>query len=248
MSKTKIGIIICVVILMGFVGYFAYEYFGSNTSKVDDVINITNNNNKFLKDKKVTFDNKKNIYLIDNQYEVQKKNGYFVMNVNNDSDGLVYCAFVADYESGNFDLDADGVYNTCLKTLDGTIDYGVIHVEKQGSYKQLIFNYVDKTRLISDVVYNFDDKIKFSAMDYLISKDLVVISDISSGKSEELNVFNVCGSINNAATKVLEISLYDGEKNLIFKKPLNFNNNKFCSSFEDISTVPIYFSINYKNS
>ena len=48
MSKTKIGIIICVLILMGFVGYFAYEYFGSNTSKVDDVINITNNNNKFL--------------------------------------------------------------------------------------------------------------------------------------------------------------------------------------------------------
>ena len=48
MSKTKIGIIICVVILMGFVGYFAYEYFGSNTSKVDDVINITNNNNKFF--------------------------------------------------------------------------------------------------------------------------------------------------------------------------------------------------------
>ena len=121
MTKTKIGIIICVLILMGFVGYFAYEYFGSNTSKVDDVINITKNNNKFLKDKKVTFDNKKNIYLIDNQYEVQKKNGYFVMNVNNDSDGLVYCAFVADYESGNFDVDADGVYNTCLKTLDGTI-------------------------------------------------------------------------------------------------------------------------------
>ena len=69
MSKTKIGIIICVVILMGFVGYFAYEYFGSNTSKVDDVINITNNNNKFLKDKKVTFDNKKNIYL--NNKELQ---------------------------------------------------------------------------------------------------------------------------------------------------------------------------------
>ena len=76
MSKTKIGIIICVLILMGFVGYFAYEYFGSNTSKVDDVINITNNDNKFLQDKKVTFDNKKNIYLIDNQYEVQKKSGY----------------------------------------------------------------------------------------------------------------------------------------------------------------------------
>lgn len=248
MSKTKIGIIICVVILMGFVGYFTYEYFGSNTSKVDDVINITNNNNKFLKDKKVTFDNKKNIYLIDNQYEVQKKNGYFVMNVNNDSDGLVYCAFVADYESGNFDVDADGVYNTCLKTLDGTIDYGVIHVEKQGSYKQLIFNYVDKTRLISDVVYNFDDKIKFSATDYLISKDLVVISDISSGKSEELKLFNVCGSVNNSVSNELEISLFDKERNFILKKPIVFNNNKFCTTFDNLNIEPIYFSINYKNS
>lgn len=248
MSKTKIGIIICVLILMGIGGYFAYEYFGGSTSKDDDVINITNSNNKFLKDKKVTFDNKKNIYLIDNQYEIQKKSGYFVMNINNENDGLIYCAFVADYESGNFDVDADGVYNTCLKTLDGTIDYGVIHVEKQGNYKQLIFNYVDKTRLISDVVYNFDDKIKFSATDYLISKNLVVISDISSGKSEELKLFNVCGSVNNNVSNELEISLFDKERNFILKKPIVFNNNKFCTTFDNLNIKPIYFSINYKNS
>lgn len=249
MSKTRIGIVICLFLLLGFAGYFGYEYFDvGNSDKTDEIIDVTNNSNKLLKDKKVTFDNKKNVYLIDDKYEFQKKKGYFIMNIQEDTDGIVYCSFVADYEAGNFDMDADAVYNTCLKTLDGTIDYGVIHVEKQGSNKQLVFNYVEKTKLLSDVVYSFNDKIKLSASEYLISKDAVVISGISSGMSEELNLFNICGSSKNNISNKLEVSLFDKDKNFISSEQIDFIDNKFCVAFENLVMEPNYFSLNYKNS
>jgi len=238
MSKTKIGIIICLIILFVLGGLLGYSY-------VSDIYNGKNNiNQDFLSDE--DYFKNKTVKIIGDTIEIDgriitKKSGYYLMNVASGDEEL-YCNFVGAVQK-KLGVSYDDALNVCLKTISGEVDYGVIHSERKNDNVILSVNYNEKTKVMPENVSLFGDIIKLDDNVYLKSGN-VIINNISYGTTESLNLFNLCGYVKgNLGT--LNISLYDKDKNVISTKEYNVSNDgNFCVNFFDLNETVYYYSFN----
>ena len=136
MSKTRIGIIICLVILFVLGVLFGYAYIKDRNENTDVISNDFLTKNDYFKDKQVKILG--DTIEIDDKV-ITKKNGYYLMDVKTGEDEF-YCNFVGAVQS-ELGVSYDDALNVCLKTISGEVDFGVIHAEKQDDKTILTVNY-----------------------------------------------------------------------------------------------------------
>lgn len=236
MSKTKIGIIICLILLFVLGGLLGYSYVSDIYKEGGNIKQDFLSDVDYFKDKMIKVTN--NTIEIDGRI-VTKKSGYYLMNVSSGDEEL-YCNFVGAVQK-KLGVSYDDAVNVCLKTISGEVDYGVIHAERKNDNVVLSVNYNEKTNIIPDNVADFGDIIKLDDNVYLKSGD-VVINNISYGITDSLNLFNICGYV-KGNPGILNVSLYDKDKKIISTQEYDVSKDgNFCVNFFDLSASVYYYS------
>ena len=170
---------------------------------------------------------------------ITKKNGYYLMDVKTGEDEF-YCNFVGAVQS-ELGVSYDDALNVCLKTISGEIDFGVIHVEKQGDKNILTVNYNEKTKVITENLVSFGDIVRLD--DYVtINSSSIKINNISYGVTKSMNLFNLCGYV-SGGTGALNVSVYDKNKSVIGTEIYNVTKSgNFCVNFFDLNDDVYFYS------
>lgn len=244
MSKTKIGIIVCLVVLFILGCLLGYSYFVGNT----DNNNLQNtdflSSEEYFKDKNVEVDDDK--IIIDGKI-INRKNGYYLMNVGTGEEEF-YCNFVGAVQK-KLGVSYEGAVNVCLETIEGKIDFGVIHAVTNGNGTELSVNYNEKTRVIADSFSKFGEIKNLTDENVMYKNGSTLISNISYGITKSINLFSLCGYMSDEDKKVFTVKLYDEMKREIASQDYSFDSNKnFCVSFFDLNTEAAYYSFNEKSS
>lgn len=236
MSKTKIGIVICLVILFVLGVLFGYSYIKDGNENTDIISSDFLTKNDYFKDKQIK--------ILDNTIEIDdkvitKKNGYYLMDVKSGEEEF-YCNFVGAVQS-ELGVSYDNALNVCLKTISGEVDFGVIHADKQGDKTILTVNYNEKTKAITENIVSFGDIVRLD--DYVsINSSSIKINDISYGVTKSINLFNLCGYV-SGGTGTLNVSVYDENKNVIGTQEYNvIRNGNFCVNFFDLNDDVYFYS------
>lgn len=236
MSKTRIGIIICLVILFVLGVLFGYAYINDKNENTDVISNDFLTKNDYFKDKQVKILG--DTIEIDDKV-ITKKNGYYLMDVKTGEDEF-YCNFVGAVQS-ELGVSYDGALNVCLKTISGEVDFGVIHAEKQDDKTILTVNYNDKTKVITENLASFGDIVRLD--DYVtINSSSIKINNISYGVTKSMNLFNLCGYV-SGGTGALNVSVYDKNKSIIDTETYNVTKSgNFCVNFFDLNDDVYFYS------
>lgn len=237
MSKTKIGIIVCLVILFVLGGVVGYSYVSDINKEKDNITVDFLSNEDYFKNKNIK--TTKDEIDIDGKV-ITKKNGYYIMNVTSGDEEL-YCNFVGAVQK-KLGISYNDAVNVCLKTISGEVDFGVINVKKQNDKMVLTVDYNEKTKVITDNNVNFGDIIKLDDDVYFKSGN-VVFNNVSYGITESLNLFNLCGYV-KGNPGMLNVTLYGKDKNIISSQEYNVSKDgNFCVNFFDLNDTVYYYSI-----
>lgn len=239
MSKTKIGIIICLVLLFVFGAFVGYSFINDNNKPVTDNSNKVDflDNEEYFNGKVVNIND--DIIKIDDK-EIYKKNGYYLMNVKEDETDF-YCNFVAAVQKKLSVPYADAL-DVCKSTIEGKIDYGVIHAVKKAGYTELTVNYEEKTKTLSSNTQTFGSIISIKSED-VIKDNNILISDVTYGYTKSLNLYNICGYISGSGSGVLNVAVYNQKKELLKSEEYSYNREgNFCVNFFDLTDDIYYYS------
>ena len=236
MSKTRIGIIICLVILFILGVLFGYSYIKDRNDNTDVISGDFLVKNDYFKDKQVKILN--DTIEIDDKV-ITKKNGYYLMDVKSGEEEF-YCNFVGAVQS-ELGVSYDDALNVCLKTISGEVDFGVIHAEKQDEMTILTVNYNVKTKAITNNIVSFGDIVRLDD-NVTINSASIKINDISYGVTKSINLFNLCGYV-SGDTGILNVSVYDENKNVIGTERYKVTRNgNFCVNFFDLNDDVYFYS------
>lgn len=239
MSKAKIGIIICLVLLFVFGTFVGYSFINDNNKPVTDNSNKVDflDNEEYFNGKVVNIND--DIIKIDDK-EIYKKNGYYLMNVKEDETDF-YCNFVAAVQKKLGVPYADAL-DVCKSTVDGIIDFGVIHAVKKDGYTELTVNYEEKTKTLSSNTQTFGSIISIKSED-VIKDNNILISDVTYGYTKSLNLYNICGYISGADSGVLNVSVYNQKKEMLKSEEYSYSREgNFCVNFFDLTDDIYYYS------
>ena len=242
MSKTKIGIIICLVLLFVLGSFAGYSLISDDDNKpvIDNINNIDFlDDEEYFSGKAISVNN--DIIKIDDK-EIYKKNGYYLMNVKEDETDF-YCNFVAAVQK-KLGVSYTDALDVCKSTIDGKIDFGVIHAVKKDGYTELTVNYEEKTKTLSSNTQTFGSIISIKSVD-IIKDNNILISDVTYGYTKSLNLYNICGYISGSDSGVLNVTVYNQKKELLKSEEYSYNREgNFCVNFFDLTDGIYYYSFN----
>lgn len=198
------------------------------------------------------FENNK--LVIDDTYDIFVKNGYYMMNIKDKKNDKTYCNIVDAVEM-SLGQEKGKSINTCLETLKGTLNIGGINVEFYDTYRILTVNSEELASLY-DISSSHDknELISIDEINYNIDFDSYLFTSMSTGYTEDIKLFNLCGHVHSTKNKdtVFEFSLYDNNKNKIVSQEYQIDTSKdkyatFCVDYKlDANTVKYYSVVEKK--
>lgn len=264
MKKRNIILLIMLLfIILGVLIYFSVKKDNSitnnglpddnyETAQLDKLKNILEES-EYFKESKYDFNKDTNVLSIDEKYDVYIKNGYYLMNIKDSKDEIVYCNIVDAVEM-YFGLEKGKSIDTCKETLKGSINLGGINVEFFDTYKVLTVNSNELSSIYSNENSHKEREfIDIDEINYDIKIDDYLFTSMSFGFSNNVSLYSICGHIYNEKKndKNFIISIYDNSKNLIDEKVYNFTTKTgrfetFCVDFDiEVDTVR-YYSVRFE--
>lgn len=236
-------------------------FINNNNEKRDKIIETQNNElEKFetlkniilnypdFKDSKITIDKDKEKITVDEKYDIFIKNKSYMMEINNTKLENNYCKIVDAIEM-DLGLKYNESLDTCLKTLEGSMNLGGIAAEIFDSYKILTVNNVEPAKIYNkDKIKKSDELISIDEINYHIDIDNYLFTSLSNSYDNNTKTFNICSNIYHPKKKKdnFIITIYDDKKELIDEKKYSYMNNtniysSFCIEYElPLDTVKYY--------
>lgn len=260
-QKTSISIVLLIIVL-GFAVFLFIKKL--NLPEREPSINIEpientkfSNLKKFLEastyfpNAKIASNEERDSLIIDDQYEIVIKTGYYQMTIKDSKQEDTYCQIVDAIEQG-LGLPAEKSIETCKKTLEGSINIGGINAEIYDTYKVLSVNIDTPATLYNiDSTHTSGDVISIDKINYNIKIDNYLLTSLYSSYQSTTKLYSICGNIYNPskkATDKFEISIYDNNKKEIAKKTYKYENNTkkyipFCVDYPLDTDSAKYYSV-----
>ena len=254
--KKKILIAIGVLILLLLVGFLIFKKYNKTITlkpkKYEEFIALREmlNDSDYFKGSRFNYDEEKKIFIIDGDYAINIKNGYYTMDIFDEEEIDTYCKVVDAVEMKLGTNKGDSI-KTCEMVLDGKINASGINVSKYEGHKVLSVNYRENAVLYDEnSARSQDEEISLDEQSYTISIDDYLLSCLNGSYDEELKTYNICGNIYGEEDGDFVFTIIsdnkENTKDSEYKYEKEDSYIPFCIEFKDINIEPKYYKVHLK--
>ena len=254
--RKKILIAVGVLLLLLLIGFLIFKKYNKTITlkpkKYEEFIALKEmlNDSDYFKDSRFNYDEEKKIFIINGDYAINIKNGYYTMDILDEEEIDTYCRVVDAVEMKLGTNKGDSI-KTCEMVLDGKINASGINVSKYEDHKVLSVNYREKAVLYDEnSARSQDEEISLDEQSYTINIDDYLLSSINGSYDEDLKIYNICGNIYGEEDGEFVFKIISNNKEEIKEADYSYEKEDryipFCIEFKDTNIEPKYFKVHLK--